>query len=125
MCSAWCKRCYPGCNCGSQQGIERGQTSLDKRSNPPWRLSGATVLEAIRKQRLATPSIWEIVRADPLSRGGRSSVATSPADFSVVLFRPNFMLASEGYPMKVHKNQRLLTLPSPPHLPCGATNQGT
>jgi hypothetical protein len=27
--------------------------------------------------------------------------------------------------MKVHKNQRLLTLPSPPNLPCGATNQGT
>ena len=46
-------------------------------------------------------------------------------DFSVVLFRPNFMLASEGYPMKVHKNQRLLTLPSPPNLPRGATNQGT
>jgi hypothetical protein len=46
-------------------------------------------------------------------------------DFSVVLFRPNFMLASEGYPMKVHKNQRLLTLPSPPNLPCGAMNQGT
>jgi hypothetical protein len=46
-------------------------------------------------------------------------------DFSVVLFRPNFMLASEGYPMKAHKNQRLLTLPSPPNLPCGATNQGT
>ena len=35
------------------------------------------------------------------------------ADFSVVLFRPNFMLAFEGFPMKVHKNQRLLTLPSP------------
>jgi hypothetical protein len=32
-----------------------------------------------------------------------------PADFSVVLFRPNFMLASEKYPMKVHKNQLLLT----------------
>jgi hypothetical protein len=26
-------------------------------------------------------------------------------DFSVVLFRPNFMLASEEHPMKVHKNQ--------------------
>src|SRR5215217_5897199 len=46
-------------------------------------------------------------------------------DFSVVLFRPNFMLASEGYLVKVHKNQRLLTLPSPPNLPCGATNHGT
>jgi hypothetical protein len=47
------------------------------------------------------------------------------SDFSVVLFRPNFMLASEGYLVKVHKNQRLLTLPSPLSLPCGATNQGT
>jgi hypothetical protein len=26
-------------------------------------------------------------------------------DFSVVLFRPNFMLVPEGHPMKVHKNQ--------------------
>ena len=46
-------------------------------------------------------------------------------DFSVVLFRQHFMLASEGYPMKVHKNQRLLTLPSPLNLPYGATNQDT
>jgi hypothetical protein len=46
-------------------------------------------------------------------------------DFSVVLFRPNFMLAFEGYPMKVHKNQWLSTLLCPPILPCGATNQGT
>ena len=45
-------------------------------------------------------------------------------DFSVVLFRPNFMLASEEYPMKAHKNQWLLTMPSPPDLPYGATNQG-
>jgi hypothetical protein len=51
-------------------------------------------------------------------------VSTQYTDFSVVLFRPNFMLSSEGYPMKVHKNQRLLILPSPPNLPCGATNQG-
>jgi hypothetical protein len=34
------------------------------------------------------------------------------------------MLASERYPMKVHKNQWLLTLQSSPDLPCGATNQG-
>jgi hypothetical protein len=46
-------------------------------------------------------------------------------DFSVVLFRPNFMLASEEHPMKAHKNQWLLTLPSPPDLPCGVMNQGT
>ena len=45
-------------------------------------------------------------------------------DFSVVLFRPNFMLASEEHLMKVHKNQWLSTMPSPPDLPYGATNQG-
>src|SRR5262249_24967223 len=38
-------------------------------------------------------------------------------DFSVVLFRPNFMLASEEYPMKAHKNQWLLTMLSPPAIP--------
>jgi hypothetical protein len=32
--------------------------------------------------------------------------------FSVVLLRPNFMLASEEHLMKMHKNQWLLTLPS-------------
>jgi hypothetical protein len=35
------------------------------------------------------------------------------------------MLASEENSMKVHKNQWLLTMPSPPALPCGGTNQGT
>ena len=46
-------------------------------------------------------------------------------DFSVVLLQSDFMLASEEHPMKVHKNQWLSTLLSPPNLPCGATNQGT
>jgi hypothetical protein len=46
-------------------------------------------------------------------------------DFSVLLFRPNFMLTSEEHPMKAHKNQGLLTTPSSPVIPCGATNQGT
>jgi hypothetical protein len=46
-------------------------------------------------------------------------------DFSVVLFRLDFMLASEEDPMKAHKNQWLLTMPSPPAIPCGAMNQGT
>src|SRR5207253_5862524 len=31
-------------------------------------------------------------------------------DFSVALFRPDFMLASEKYPMKAHKNQQLLAM---------------
>src|SRR5262249_32158505 len=53
------------------------------------------------------------------------SHAINATDFSVVLFQPNFMLASEGHLMKVHKNQRLLTILCPPNLSCGATNQGT
>jgi hypothetical protein len=42
-----------------------------------------------------------------------------------VLFRPNFMLVSEECPMKMHKNQWLLTLLSLHDIPCGGTNQGT
>ena len=36
--------------------------------------------------------------------------AACAPDFSVVLFRPDFMLASEKYPMKAHKNQQLLAM---------------
>jgi hypothetical protein len=45
-------------------------------------------------------------------------------DFSVVLFRPNFMRPSEEHPMKTHKNQWLLNVLFPPDIPCGATSQG-
>jgi hypothetical protein len=54
-----------------------------------------------------------------------SWAGTRKADFSVVLFRPNFMLASEKHPMKAHKNQGLSNLLSPTDILCGATNQGT
>jgi hypothetical protein len=43
----------------------------------------------------------------------RAVMAWEP-DFSVVLFRPAFMLASEKYPMKAHKNQLLLARLCPP-----------
>jgi len=46
-------------------------------------------------------------------------------DFSVVLFRSDFVLAFEEHPVKVHKNQWLLILPSPPDLHRGAIHQGT
>ena len=67
--------------------------------------------------------------AQETSRQGRDttqevSAQVSDTDFSVVLFRPNFMLASEEHPMKAHKNQWFLTMPSPPAIPCGGTNQG-
>src|SRR5215217_432109 len=45
-------------------------------------------------------------------------------DFSVVLFRPTFMLFSEKNRMKVHKNQRLLTMPYPLKRLAGATSRG-
>src|SRR5512138_1784885 len=38
-----------------------------------------------------------------------SSMQEHSPGFSVVLFRPHFMLASEEHLMKVHKNQWLLT----------------
>jgi hypothetical protein len=56
---------------------------------------------------------------------GLTQAAYLHSDFSVVLFRPNFMLVSEEQPMKVHKNQWLSNLLSPPDVPRGATNQGT
>ena len=34
----------------------------------------------------------------------RLSSVELPTDFSVVLFRPNFMLVSEDHPVKMHKN---------------------
>ena len=40
-----------------------------------------------------------------LTEHGQTLQLPFEADFSVVLFRPNFMLASEGYPLKAHKNQ--------------------
>jgi hypothetical protein len=45
-------------------------------------------------------------------------------DFSVVLFRPNFVLFSEKNRMKVHKNQWLLTMPYPLERLAGATSRG-
>jgi hypothetical protein len=53
------------------------------------------------------------------------SIRDIMTDFSVVLFRPNFMLVSEGYPVKAHKNQWLLPTLVPPDIHCGVTHQGT
>jgi hypothetical protein len=44
-------------------------------------------------------------------------------DFSVVLFRSDYMLVSEKNHMKSHKNQRVLTMPCPPELLAGATHR--
>jgi hypothetical protein len=44
-------------------------------------------------------------------------------DFSVVLFRSDFMLFSEKNRMKVHKNQWVLTMPCPLERLSGATSR--
>jgi len=72
------------------------------------------------------------LKFEPQARNSAVNALTLPfprleflPDFSVVLFRPNFMLVSEENPVKTHKNQWLLNPLSPPDIPCGATNQGT
>jgi hypothetical protein len=45
-------------------------------------------------------------------------------DFSVVLFRSDFMLFSEKNRMKAHTNQWVLTMPYPLERLAGATNRG-
>src|SRR5256714_10962625 len=62
---------------------------------------------------------------DARAKGMTEHLQTHVSDFSVVLFQPHFMLASKKHPMKVHKNQRLVSLLSPTDILCGATNQGT
>jgi hypothetical protein len=51
-------------------------------------------------------------------------VAGTHTDFSVVLFRSDFMLFSEKNRMKVHKNQWVLTMPCPLERLAGATSRG-
>jgi hypothetical protein len=45
-------------------------------------------------------------------------------DFSVVLFRSDFVLFSEKNHVKVLKNQRVWTMPYPPERLSGATSTG-
>jgi hypothetical protein len=47
---------------------------------------------------------------------------TNSTDFSIVLFWPDFMLVSECYFMKMHKNQWLLALQFPPDPLAGVTS---
>src|SRR5712691_1389602 len=56
----------------------------------------------------APPPLWEF--EEPYIH----HLMLNAPDFSVVLFRPDFMLASENHPMKAHKNQQLLAMPCPP-----------
>src|SRR5262245_38999258 len=53
----------------------------------------------------------------------RSMAWPFPSDFSVVLFRPNFMLVSEECLMKTHKNQWLLNPLSPLEQPPRSTRR--
>ncbi|MDQ3830082.1 MAG: type II secretion system F family protein, partial [Candidatus Tectomicrobia bacterium] len=53
---------------------------------------------------------------EEVDRAVEALTAMLEPDFSVVRFRPNFMLVSEEHPMKTHKNQWLLNPPSPPEI---------
>jgi hypothetical protein len=55
--------------------------------------------------------------------GGGVRVKRGFADFSVVLFRPHFMLVSEEFPMKSHKNQWVWSMPCPPEHLAGAISR--
>src|SRR5205823_244556 len=63
-----------------------------------WAFPGPSKTTGSEEEQLA---VYRHVRDDI-----RARIENEP-DFSVVLFRPHFMLASEEHPMKVHKNQRL------------------
>jgi len=49
---------------------------------------------------------------------------TFQTDFSVVLFRSDFVLISEKNYMKAHKNQWVCTIPYPPECLAEATSRG-
>jgi hypothetical protein len=51
-------------------------------------------------------------------------VVAIATDFSVVLFRSDFMLFSEKNRVKAHKNQWVLTMPCPLERLAGATSRG-
>jgi hypothetical protein len=56
--------------------------------------------------------------------GSVRPAAISSTDFSVVLFRSDFVLVSENNHMKVHKNQWIGTMSYPPERLSGVTRRG-
>ena len=74
-------------------------------------LFGTTVTYKAFYNQVAKPHLADFARL--MAERLISEMTLKVPDFSVVLFRPNFMLASEEHPMKAHKNQWLLALPSP------------
>jgi hypothetical protein len=95
--------------------IEADATGMKTRMRLRWPIGGGVCLREPKKK-TSTLGKGEVL---PLDR------SLLMGDFSVVLFRPYFILVSEKYLMKTHKNQRLLTMPSLPAIPGGATHQGT
>ena len=65
-----------------------------------------------------------IYRTKNLSTSLQACLQTYLPDFSVVLFRSDFMLFSEKNHMKAHKNQWVLTMPCPLERLAGATSRG-
>jgi hypothetical protein len=102
-------------------------------TNPPKALLKARMdnIAIVPASLLGLKALWQTA-ANTLPQGGvllchsqQNTRQRKLPDFSVVLFRPNFMLVSEEYLMKSHKNQWFLPLLSLPELPHGGTNPGT
>ena len=54
----------------------------------------------------------------------RAALREIVSDFSVMLFRSDFVLISEKNYMKAHKNQWVCTIPYPPECLAEATSRG-
>ena len=85
------------------------------KKRPTWRQPPKPPSASRIPQRLTTDALvyaeYEITD-EPLDNRDIKKLPSQvqAPDFSIVLFRPNFMLASEKHPMKTHKNQWLLNL---------------
>jgi hypothetical protein len=86
-----------------------------------WHDRMPVILQKEDEDTWLNPDISEPAQLLPLLK---SYPAEKMADFSVVLFRPDFVLFSEQNHMKSLKNQRLLTMPYSPKGPAGATRRG-
>jgi hypothetical protein len=101
----------------NQQGQPRPGVEVNLRGTEP-------TTENIARSTTATGAGEFVFSKIPPGAYKLTCGSNQPTDFSAVLFRPHFMLASEGCPMKVHKNQWLRAIPYAPECLAGATRRG-
>jgi hypothetical protein len=110
------------CDLG-HDGLRQGQVlqGVVQGLGGPWRLASITLKTCMGLQATALSGFGWLCGVS--FEGGHSMLPLTvllamhgwkETDFSVVLFRPDFMLASAKCPMKAHKNQQLLAMPCSP-----------